>query len=89
MAQEWVAFSPSIAQSHPVTPRPTMIDFRPFVTSFTMLMLGLQEPYGMPTSMMDDLNTNLSIFTNNVANTYSPLLASGSFIGNLGQTMQP
>lgn len=41
IAQEGVIFSPSITQSHLVTPRPTMAtDFRPFATSFTMFMLG-------------------------------------------------
>lgn len=51
-AQEGILFSPSITQSHLVTPTPTMTDFRPFSTSFIMLMLGREQPYGMPTSMM-------------------------------------
>lgn len=53
IAQEGVVLYPSITQSHPVTPRPTMeTDFRLFATSFIMLMLGCEQPYGMPTSMM-------------------------------------
>lgn len=41
IAQEGVVFLPSITQSHPMTPRPTMAtDFKPFATSFTMPILG-------------------------------------------------
>lgn len=52
-------------------------------------MLGREQPYGMPTSMMEILHINPSTFTDNIANVYSPILASGSAIGNPGRTIQP
>lgn len=64
-------------------------DFRPFATSFTMLMMGREQPYGMPTSMMENLHTHPSKFADNAANAYSPLLASRLAIGNPGRTIQP
>lgn len=51
-------------------------------------MLGREQPYGMLTSVMENLHTNHSTFADNVANVYSPLLASGSTIGNPGRTIQ-
>lgn len=60
------------------------MNFRHFATSFTMYMLGREQPYGMPTSMMENLHMNPSTFANNVANSYSSPLASGSIIGNPG-----
>ena len=49
-AQEGVILSPSITQSHPMTPRPSMVtDFGPYATSFTMHMPSHDQPYSMPT----------------------------------------
>ena len=62
---------------------------RPFATSFTMPMLGHEQPYRMPTSMMENLHTNSATSVNNAANTYSPILVSGPTIGNHDQTMPP
>lgn len=57
-------------------------DFRPFPTSFTMPTSEHEQPYGMPS-----LHTNPSTFADNAVNAYSSILASGSAIGNPGQTM--
>lgn len=73
-AQSGVIFSPSIAQSHYVTPRPTVAsDFRPYMSSFIMPMTGREQPYGLPRSVMASLPTNASIFVGNAVITYSPL----------------
>lgn len=79
-----------ITQSHPVTPRPIMtIEARPFAISFTMPMVGREQPYGMSTSIMENLHTNPMIFVDNAANTYSPILVYGSTIGNHSRTIPP
>lgn len=73
-----------------MSPRPIMAtEARTFVTNFIMPMLGRDQPYGMPTSMMAKLHTNSATFANNVANTYSPISAYGSTIGNQGRTIPP
>lgn len=54
-----------------------------------MRMLGRELPYGMPTLMMENLQTNPVTFFDSAANMYFPILASGSAIGNHGQTMPP
>lgn len=65
-------FLSPIAHSHPVTPRPIMAtEVRPFATSFKMPMLGHEQPYGMPRSMMANLQTNPVTFADSIANTYS------------------
>lgn len=52
-----------------------------------MPMLGREQPYGMSTSIMENLHTIPATFADNAVKTYSPILASGSDIGNHGQTM--
>lgn len=66
-----------------MTPRPFMVsDFRPFATNFTMHMSGREQPYGMPMTIMASLCNNPTTFVDNVANVYSPIMASGSTISN-------
>lgn len=79
-----------ITQSHPVTSRPIMeTEARPFAINFTMPVLGREHPYGMPTSMMGNLQSNPVTIIDSAANMYSPILASGSAIGNHSQPMPP
>lgn len=88
-AQEGVVFYPSITQSFHVTPMPIMeSNFRPFATNFIMLVPGREQPFGMPTSLMVGLNTNVFTFVDNAVTAYSLLLQSGSAIGNPSRTMQ-
>lgn len=55
-----------------MTPKLIMAtNFRPFATSFTMPMSGHEQPYVIPTSMMESLHTNPSTFADNAANAYS------------------
>lgn len=90
MAQERIVFPPLIIQSQPMNPRSIMAtNFRPFATSFTKRMFGRVQPNGMQTSMMANLHTGPSTFTDNITSAYSLLLALRSAIGNLGWTMQP
>lgn len=63
--------------------------YRPFAMGFRMPILGREQPYGIPTSMMESLHINPSTFTNNTSNTYSQILAFGSVIGNHGRTIPP
>lgn len=73
-----------------MTLRPTMTsDFRPYAPSFTMPIFSHEHPYGMPPSMMAGLKTNVSTLGDNTTAAYSPLLASGLAISNLGRTTQP
>lgn len=86
---DWTVLSP-IPQSHPVTPRPIMvIEVKPFITSSIMPMMGHDQPDGMPTSMMENLQTHPVTFADNITNTYSSIFASGSAIGNHSRTMPP
>lgn len=54
-----------------------------------MPMSGNDQPYGMPTSVMESLYTIPVTFVDNAANTYSPILAFRSAIGNHGRTIPP
>lgn len=65
------------------------IDYRLSAIGFTMPMIGCDEPYGMTTSVMVSLHINPATFADNVVNTYSPVLASWSVIGNHVETIQP
>ena len=64
-----------IPQSHPATPGPFMAtDSRPFATSFTMPTPGREQPFGMPTTFMANLQNNPSTFGDNTASMFSPFM---------------
>lgn len=84
-----VLSSPMRTQGKPVTPRPVGPNsFRSYVTRFTMPMSGREQPYGMPTSTMENLHNSTSTFTYPMATIISPLQESGSAVNNLGRSTQ-
>lgn len=68
-------------------------DHRPsFLPSFTLRLSSREYPYGMPTAMMANLQTNASRYADNtmtVASPLNPYLASRSSISNPIRMAQP
>jgi len=59
---------------------------------FLLLMVTREYIYGMQTSIMEGLQTNVSTYEDNTPTTFSPYnthLAFGSAVSNLGRNIQP
>jgi len=64
----------------------------PSMPQFTLPMVTRYYPYGMPTTMMSDLQTNASTYADNTTTVFPPYnthLASGYALSNPSQNSQP
>lgn len=71
----------------PETPPPRENQFfRPYMTGFSMHLNVCEQPFGMPTSMMENLHNSTSMYIDPLVNASSPLQGSGSIVNNLGRS---
>lgn len=82
--------SPVRTQGQPVTPYPVGTNaFRPYVSGFTMHLNDCEQPYGMPTSTMENLQNATSTLADPLMNIFSPLQGYESVVNNVGWVNQP
>lgn len=72
-------------QGQQMTPPPVGSSaFRSYATGFTIPLNGREQPYGMPTSMMENLHNTTTSFDDPLVITFSPLQGFGFVVHNMG-----